>query len=56
MALIGVAQAPTWPVESFTPVKNRPTTTRSIVTCSIRSDATSRMIAIVSVRISRFDR
>lgn len=49
--LIGVAQAPTCPVESFTPVKKRPTTARSIVIRPISFDATLRMVSIVSAKI-----
>src|ERR1700730_4441253 len=42
---IGVAQAPTMPLSSFTPVKNTPTTARSTV---MRSRSAPRVSAIVS--------
>ncbi|MCZ7659804.1 MAG: hypothetical protein M5U07_18945 [Xanthobacteraceae bacterium] len=38
-------------MESFTPVKKRPTTARSMVSASISFDAAPAMASIVSVRI-----
>lgn len=51
ISLIGVAQLPTCPVESFTPVKNRPITARSTTMSSSPSPNSSRTMPTVFSRI-----
>src|SRR5580704_8120257 len=51
IVLIGVAQAPAWPLVNLTPVKNSPITARSTLISSSSGPRMSVTAATVSVRI-----